>query len=146
MRKTLHAARALALVAGPAIIVVNSVDYLQLSSLKTRGKTAIGELLETKSQNSRPRLVVSYTTESGRPYTKDFAVTMKAFDEARTAGAVKVTYLPSDPRIATLPGHMQPSMKLFRTAFGGGVTLLGLVLLGGRKFWKVREETNAAVG
>ena len=143
----MNKAKKLLVVAGAAILgvvllVFGFKEYRQSKKLQSDGKTAVGAVTDASTQRGRKGrrsyyLTVNFQTEAGTAVEERKKVSSSTYDEAREAGTVPVTYLPSDPSVCAFG----PKVK---TEFGvliGGV--VALVVAGLAGFGKSEEDEGS---
>jgi hypothetical protein len=137
---------------GPGFIYWGTCELLNSRKLKDHGKTTIG--IATEKSIHRRRFSMDYyvtaqfRTESGQTFTERFDVSEKEYDRVESDPAVKVHYLPEDPKICAAGEtvKMKFSNILWGLVFLGGAVYLVLYFKQPIDGHEAAEQVAASVG
>ena len=132
LNRRLRIAMWLAFVGGSGMIAMGGYEYYRTSRLKTEGVKISGSLvdsntLDTGMGRTSYRITLDYKPpDDDTTYRKEFFATEVIYNQARDAGQVPVTYLPSDPTLSTAGDDIPVKTEPF--AIGGGLIILAFAV------------------
>jgi hypothetical protein len=116
---------------GPAFIWWGTVELLNSRKLKDHGKTVMGVATEKISYRRRFSTTyyvkVQFQTESGQTFTERFDVSEKEYDRVESDPAMKVHYLPEDPKVCVAGETVQ--LKFWNIVWGLGFLASAIYLV-----------------
>ena len=137
---------------GPAFIYWGATELSNRRKLKDHGKTVMGIATEKSSYRRRFSTTyyvkVQFQTESGQTYTESFDVSEKEYDRVESDPAVKVHYLPEDPKVCAAGETVTLKFAniLWGVAFLGGAVFLILYFKQPLDEHEAAEQVASSVG